>query len=226
LVGVNCTSAPLCVRLALIVWLAVKVCAVLSFATLADSRASSSVPALILVAFRPVTLAPLPLKPEAVIVPAEKLPLASRLTRAPGVLASVALLAAAAPLATLLALRPPTEATTVAPCVPVTSPASEPLKLVALVAVVALVAFVAVSAAAALKLRMAYGVAVSGWRGLSVVKLPPPAGRTLISRKRAAPGKAAAPKSNSTEKTPPVTVTPVTVTVLGEPCSAPPVNWS
>src|SRR5215213_9551415 len=73
----------------------------------------------------------------AVMVPAKKLPEASRLTMAPAVFASAAALAAFAPEATLAALAPPTEETTVADCVPVTSPARLPLKFVALVAVVA-----------------------------------------------------------------------------------------
>ena len=72
----------------------------------------------------------------------------------------------------------PTEATAVAPCVPVTSPPRLPLKFVAVPAVVAFVAFVAfvavvavvaVSADPAERLRTAYGVEVIGWRGLSVV---------------------------------------------------------
>jgi len=64
----------------------------------------------------------------AVIVPAEKLPEASRLTMVFAVLALVAALAAVVADATLAAVCPPTVATTVAPCVPVTSPAKLPVK--------------------------------------------------------------------------------------------------
>ena len=58
-------------------------------------------------------------------------------------MALVAALAALAPPATFAADCPPTLETTVAACVPVTSPASEPEKLLADAAVVALVAEVA-----------------------------------------------------------------------------------
>jgi len=84
-----------------------------------------------------VAVVALPLS-AAVIVPAEKLPEASRLTMVLAVLALVAALAAVVAEATLEAVCPPTVATTVAPCVPVTSPAKLPLKLVDVVAVVAL----------------------------------------------------------------------------------------
>src|SRR5262249_39654010 len=49
---------------------------------------------------------------------------------------------------------------------------------------------------------MAYGVEVIGWRGLSVVKEPPPFGLTAISRNRAEPSKQVgqAPKSSGTLK--------------------------
>ena len=70
----------------------------------------------------------------AVMVPAVKLPLASRLTIALAVLASVAAFANASPVATFAAVDPPTTETTVAPCVPVTSPTRLPLKSVAVVA--------------------------------------------------------------------------------------------
>jgi hypothetical protein len=70
----------------------------------------------------------------AVIVFAAKLPDASLLTIVEGVLTFVAEFARAAPEATLVALDPPTEATTVEDCVPVTSPDSEPEKFVAEVA--------------------------------------------------------------------------------------------
>ena len=45
---------------------------------------------------------------------------------------------------------------------------------------------------------------MTGWRGLSVVKLPPPVGLTAISRNRLAPLKqpAQTPKSNCTVKMP------------------------
>ncbi len=81
-----------------------------------------------------------------VISPAIKLPLASRLTIVPAVLASVAALARIVAAFTFDAVDPPTVETTVAPCVPVTSPASDPLKLVAVPAVVAVIAEVAVVA--------------------------------------------------------------------------------
>lgn len=70
----------------------------------------------------------------AVIVPAAKLPEASLLTIADAVFRLVAELAEVAPLATFAALTPPTEATTVADCVPVTSPDRDPEKLVVEVA--------------------------------------------------------------------------------------------
>src|SRR6266508_280339 len=79
-------------------------------------------------AMLPVILVPLPFS-AAVIVPAVKLPEPSRLTMALAVLASVAPLAAVVPLATLAAVWPPTEETTVLDCVPVTSPARLPVKL-------------------------------------------------------------------------------------------------
>jgi hypothetical protein len=82
----------------------------------------------------PVTL---PVK-FAVIVPAVKLPDPSRLTIVDAVFALVAPLARLAPVATLAAVTPPTLATTVAPCVPVTSPLSEPVSDPAEVAVDAL----------------------------------------------------------------------------------------
>ena len=55
-----------------------------------------------------------------------------------GVLRFVAAFASTVAAATFAALWPPTKLTTVAPCVPVTSPDNEPEKLVAVVAVVAL----------------------------------------------------------------------------------------
>src|SRR5580658_7827348 len=114
--------------------------------TEAGNCASGTVPLVKLLAFRPVRFEPLPAKELAVIVPAEKLPVASRLTSVPGVLAVVAPLAALAPLATLPAVTPPTLDTTVAPCVPVTSPESGPVKLVAVLAKMAVVALVALPA--------------------------------------------------------------------------------
>ena len=81
-----------------------------------------------------------------VMVPALKLPEASRWTIVFGVLVLVAALAAVTPLATLAADCPPTVETTVAFWVPVTSPASDPEKLFAVVALVALVAVVALVA--------------------------------------------------------------------------------
>ena len=79
--------------------------------------------------------------PAAVIVPAVKFPLASRFTMVLAVLASVAALASSSARWTLAALEVLTLDTTVAPCVPVTSPRSEPLKLPAVVALVAVEAF-------------------------------------------------------------------------------------
>ena len=69
---------------------------------------------------------------------AAKLPDPSRLTIWFAVLALVALLASTVAAATFDALCPPTKLTTVALCVPVTSPDNDPEKLVAVVAVVAL----------------------------------------------------------------------------------------
>ena len=90
---------------------------------------------------------------------------------------------------------------------------------VAVVALVALVAFVAVSADEAFALRIAYGVEVTCWRGVSKVN-DPPVGRALISRNRLAPVKAFAPKSRLTVKTPLLTATVLIVCV--EPTCAPP----
>ena len=70
----------------------------------------------------------------------EKPPAALRLTIVLAVLTLVAALANTAPEATFAAVWPPTVLTTVALCVPVTSPDNEPVKLVAFVAVVAVVA--------------------------------------------------------------------------------------
>ena len=70
--------------------------------------------------------------------PAAKLPDASRLTIVLAVFRLVAALANTVAAATFAADCPPTKLTTVAPCVPVTSPSNEPEKLVAVVAVVAL----------------------------------------------------------------------------------------
>jgi hypothetical protein len=75
------------------------------------------------------------------MVPAAKLPEASLLTIVEAVFALVAALARFAPEATLVEVTPPTVETTVADWVPVTSPDSEPEKLVEVTAVVALVAF-------------------------------------------------------------------------------------
>ena len=71
------------------------------------------------------------------MVPAAKFPLASRLTIVSTVFASVAALAKSSAEFTSAALDPPTDPTTVAPWVPVTSPASGPVKFDALPAVVA-----------------------------------------------------------------------------------------
>ena len=127
---------------------------------------------------------PLPEKLLAVIVPAAKLPLPSRLTMVLAVLALVAALAALAPAATLAADCPPTVETTVAPCVPVTLPANEPEKLFAVVAVAALplmlmfavpvlncVAGSVPDRLLAVLAKIAYGTGVNCWRGASVVKV-------------------------------------------------------
>ncbi len=82
----------------------------------------------------------------AVIVPAAKFPDVSRRTIVLAVLASVAAFAAVAPAATFAALWPPMFASTVALCVPVTSPPRLPVKLAAVVAVVAVIAVVAEAA--------------------------------------------------------------------------------
>jgi len=74
----------------------------------------------------------------AVIMFAIKLPDASRLTIASLVFALVASFASMVAAATFAAVCPPTSLTTVAPCVPVTSPPSDPVKFIAVVAVVAL----------------------------------------------------------------------------------------
>src|SRR5437660_65426 len=58
------------------------------------------------------------------------------------------------------------------------------------------------SAADAFALRTAYGVAVTGCRGVSSVNDPAPLGRALISKKRLAPEKLFVPKSKLTVKTP------------------------
>ncbi len=78
-----------------------------------------------------------------VISPATKLPPASRLTIVFAVFEDVAALARIVAAFTFAAVDPPTVETTVAPCVPVTSPASAPVKLVDVAAVVADVAVVA-----------------------------------------------------------------------------------
>ncbi len=101
-----------------------------------------------------VKLAPLPIKFVALTVPARKLPVASRSTIVFARSAGVAAFAATAPLATRDAGCPPTAETTVAPCVPVTSPVSEPEKLVAVVAESAAVAEFAVVAEVALPVKL------------------------------------------------------------------------
>ena len=62
-------------------------------------------------------------------MPALKLPPPSRFTSVLAVFAGVAALARLAPAATPKAVTPPTVPTTVALCVPVTSPASAPVKV-------------------------------------------------------------------------------------------------
>ena len=87
----------------------------------------------------PVTL---PVK-FAVIVLAIKFPEASRSTIVFGVLVFVAALAAMVAAAMLVALCPPTLLTTVAFCVPITSPESDPEKFVAVYANSVFIAVVA-----------------------------------------------------------------------------------
>ena len=82
--------------------------------------------------------APVTIESIMLISCAAKLPVPSRNT---SVLATAVFVAAATSTvaaATLAAVWPPTKLTTVAPCVPVTSPDNDPLKFVAIVAVVAL----------------------------------------------------------------------------------------
>ena len=98
----------------------------------------AAVPALKFAGFKLVRPEPLPLKLAAVMVEPEKLPEASRSTIVLAEDALVAALAARAPRPRWPPFCPPTLATTVAPCVPVTSPVSEPEKLLAVAAVVAL----------------------------------------------------------------------------------------
>ena len=78
-----------------------------------------------------VAVAALPFR-TPVMMPAEKFPLASRVTSVLAVFAEAAVLARVAPAAMFAALRPPTVDTTVAGCVPMTSPARLPVKLEAL----------------------------------------------------------------------------------------------
>lgn len=96
----------------------------------------------------------------ALIMFAEKLPLASRRTSVFGVFAEVAVLIDCVALPTLAAVWPPTVETTVAPCVPDMSPDKLPVKFAALAAV---------SAVSAFRERIAYGALVTGWRGVRVV---------------------------------------------------------
>jgi hypothetical protein len=76
----------------------------------------------------------------AVIVPAEKFPEESRFTIVEAVFKLVAAFAASSAECTLAALLPPTEATTVLDCPPVTSPLKLPVKVPEELAVVAVVA--------------------------------------------------------------------------------------
>jgi hypothetical protein len=73
-------------------------------------------------------------------------------------------------------------------------------------------------------LNSAYGAAVSGWRGASVVYVPPPAGRTSTCTQRAWPAKAAGPKSSTDVKSPCATTTPFAAN--GAPIALPPVAAS
>ena len=93
--------------------------------------------------------------PLIVIILVVKFPDALRATIVEAVFDDVAAFAAVAPDATLAAVTPPTRLTTVAVCVPVTSPISDPVKFVAFVAVVAVVGFVAEVAVVALPVKFA-----------------------------------------------------------------------
>src|SRR5581483_3598107 len=133
----------------------------------ADSWARGIVPLTSWAALRPVNPLPLPEK-VPVIVPAEKLPEPSRLTMALAVLTLVAALAAPAPVAMFAADCPPTAETTVALCVPVTSPTRDPEKLVAVVAEFAVVAL-------PIKLPVNEPLATIG----PVVRIPVPTARSV-----------------------------------------------
>src|SRR5687768_18168494 len=67
---------------------------------------------------------------------------------------------------------------------------------------VAFVAVVAVSAVAAEVLRIEYGAVKICVRGARMINCSPALRRTATSKKRLAPGKAFAPKSSRTPKTP------------------------
>lgn len=93
--------------------------------------------------------------PSIVIILKALLPLPSRRTRVLAVSVAVAERTIDVALATFEAFAPPTELTTVAPCVPVMSPMREPVKFVAFVEVVALIAEMAVVAEVALPFNVA-----------------------------------------------------------------------
>src|ERR1035441_492914 len=150
--------------------------------------------------------------PAKVTDPAEKLPPPSRLTRVLGRLELVAALAAMTPVATFAAVCPPTEATTVAPCGPDTSPETAPEKLVAKVAM---------AAEPALKAKIACGVAVISWRGARMVKTPPPLVRTAICSQWVEPLKTLEPKSIVVMNKP-LLLTAIAVLVIGPPTGPPP----
>ena len=83
-----------------------------------------AIPGEMLAGFRKTKPLPPPVKELAVIDSAAKFPNASRITRVPGAFVVDAAFAAMTPLAMFDADCPPTVATVVAACVPVTSPES------------------------------------------------------------------------------------------------------
>src|SRR6266571_6194848 len=83
-----------------------------------------------------------------------------------------------------------------------------PVAVTAVLGVSRRATFVAVTSPA----KTAYGAAVSGWRGLSVVKPAPRLVRTPISSQRGGPVNTEAPKSTVMVNSPPVTAVAALVT--------------
>jgi len=119
--------------------------------------------------FRLVNPEPLPLMLPAEMAPAEKLPEASLFTIVFAVFALVAALAAVVPEETVAADTPPTLETTVALCVPVTSPDKEPEKLLA---VVAELAAVAVEALPLMSIPAVPALRLAGFRSVKPTPFP------------------------------------------------------